>query len=94
LEGWWLYEDPEIRLPGCPGLADKAWKQTLEQEGFTNIRFPAEKYHKMGQQIIAAQSSGEIGIQTDKISSDKIKLHSADKKIKEFISTGADIPYD
>ncbi|MCG8399781.1 class I SAM-dependent methyltransferase, partial [Bacillus atrophaeus] len=20
LEGWWLYEDPALRIPGCPGL--------------------------------------------------------------------------
>ncbi|MCP3948525.1 class I SAM-dependent methyltransferase, partial [Herbaspirillum sp.] len=58
LEGWWLCEDPELRIPGCPGLAPGTWKQTLRQEGFTNISFPAEQAHDFGQQIIVAESDG------------------------------------
>ena len=27
LEGWWLYEDAELRLPGCPALAAEGWRQ-------------------------------------------------------------------
>ena len=26
LEGWWLYEDKAVRLPGSPGLAPEKWR--------------------------------------------------------------------
>src|SRR5262249_54721254 len=32
LEGWWLYEDHELRLPGSPGLSVETWRHVLEAE--------------------------------------------------------------
>ncbi|QIC04831.1 SDR family NAD(P)-dependent oxidoreductase [Brevibacillus sp. 7WMA2] len=58
LEGWWLYEDPSLRIPGCPGLVPTSWKRALEQEGFHSVFFPAEKAHHLGQQVVVAQSDG------------------------------------
>jgi acyl transferase domain-containing protein/acyl carrier protein/SAM-dependent methyltransferase len=58
LEGWWLYEDAAVRLPGCPGLAPEQWRQVLTQEGFEDIQFPADAAHRFGQQIVAAVSNG------------------------------------
>lgn len=60
LEGWWLHEDIEIRLPGSPGLAPEKWQMILAGEGFESIVFPAEKAHEFGQQIIAAASNGWV----------------------------------
>ncbi|MGY3837443.1 SDR family NAD(P)-dependent oxidoreductase [Bacillus atrophaeus] len=60
LEGWWLYEDPELRIPGCPGLYPDAWEKALESEGYQSVFFPAEKDHDLSHQIIAAQSNGVI----------------------------------
>ncbi|MFC1851060.1 SDR family NAD(P)-dependent oxidoreductase, partial [candidate division CSSED10-310 bacterium] len=60
LEGWWLYEDPELRISGCPGLYPEAWQKVLEQEGFRHILFPAEQAHDLGQQIIVAESDGIV----------------------------------
>ncbi|MDB6040394.1 MAG: polyketide synthase, partial [Verrucomicrobiales bacterium] len=60
LEGWWLYEDEELRLPGCPGLLPETWKRVLEEEGFGPIIFPAAKGHGLGQQLIMAESDGII----------------------------------
>src|SRR5204862_6457356 len=48
LEGWWLYEDPTLRLPGSPGLSPEKWREILVEEGFESILFPAEKAHKLG----------------------------------------------
>ncbi|MER0466096.1 beta-ketoacyl synthase N-terminal-like domain-containing protein [Bacillus cabrialesii subsp. cabrialesii] len=60
LEGWWLYEDPDLRIPGCPGLYPDTWKTVLESEGFRYVSFMAEQSHQLGQQIIAAESNGIV----------------------------------
>ncbi|QDS33254.1 beta-ketoacyl synthase N-terminal-like domain-containing protein [Brevibacillus brevis] len=60
LEGWWLYEDPELRLSGCPGLSSSTWQRVLEEEGFPSVFFPTEEAHAMGQQIIVTESDGVI----------------------------------
>jgi len=58
LEGWWLYNDPEIRIPGCPGLYSEAWKNALESEGFRSVTFPCANEQGVEQQIIIAESDG------------------------------------
>ncbi|HEX2924645.1 MAG TPA: SDR family NAD(P)-dependent oxidoreductase, partial [Ruminiclostridium sp.] len=60
LEGWWLYEDQPLRIPGSPGLYPKTWKRVLEGEGFQSVFFPAEDVHNLGQQIIIAESDGVV----------------------------------
>ncbi|MEV7775548.1 SDR family NAD(P)-dependent oxidoreductase [Kitasatospora sp. NPDC086791] len=60
LEGWWLYEDDELRIPGCPGLAPESWADVLEDEGFDSVSFPARRLHDLGHQVIAADSDGLI----------------------------------
>jgi acyl transferase domain-containing protein/acyl carrier protein/SAM-dependent methyltransferase len=58
LDGWWLYEDEQLRIPGCPGLYPAAWQAVLEEEGFRAVTFPAQSAHLLGQQIIVAESDG------------------------------------
>ncbi|MEK5142623.1 SDR family NAD(P)-dependent oxidoreductase [Paenibacillus sp. FSL M7-0134] len=60
LEGWWLYNDPELRIPGSPGLYPESWRKVLEMEGFRSVFFPAQEAHDIGQQIIVAESDGLI----------------------------------
>ncbi|WDZ63579.1 SDR family NAD(P)-dependent oxidoreductase [Paenibacillus polymyxa] len=60
LEGWWLYNDPELRIPGSPGLYPESWRKVLEMEGFRSVFFPAQEAHDIGQQIIVAESDGMI----------------------------------
>ncbi len=60
LEGWWLYEDDALRIPGCPGLYAETWKEILENEGLAPVFFPAKEAHELGQQIIAAKSDGVV----------------------------------
>lgn len=59
LEGWWKYDDSDIRIPGCPGLSPESWHDSLEKLGFKNIQFPAAEAHELGAQIIVAESDGE-----------------------------------
>jgi acyl transferase domain-containing protein/enoyl-CoA hydratase/carnithine racemase/acyl carrier protein/SAM-dependent methyltransferase len=60
LEGWWLYEDAELRIPNCPGLFPSNWQQLLEEEGFASVLFPAKEANDLGYQIIVAQSDGIV----------------------------------
>ncbi|SFS42465.1 PfaD family polyunsaturated fatty acid/polyketide biosynthesis protein [Marininema halotolerans] len=60
LEGWWLYEDPELRREGCPALSPHSWKSVLYEKGFSTVGFPVEETHSWGQQIIVAESDGVI----------------------------------
>jgi len=60
LDGWWLYDDPELRIPGCPALAADTWRQVLAEAGFERIRFPTAAARELGQQIIVAESDGVI----------------------------------
>src|SRR5262249_46973980 len=60
LEGWWLYEDTAVRIPGTPTLAPQDWQRVLEGQGFRNILFPAHASHAKGQQVIVAESDGVI----------------------------------
>lgn len=60
LEGWWLYEDGALRIPGSPGLLPEAWRHVLELEGFRNLAFPCLEAMDLGQQIILAESDGVI----------------------------------
>jgi polyketide synthase PksN len=60
LKGWWLYEDAELRIPGCPGLSPQTWQAVLEDEGFRSVFFPVEAAHELGQQIIVSESDGIV----------------------------------
>ncbi|WP_169834304.1 HAD-IIIC family phosphatase [Paenibacillus donghaensis] len=60
LDGWWLYEDEHLRIPGAPLLYPETWKAVLEEEGFCDVGFPASAARGLGQQIIAAESNGVI----------------------------------
>ncbi|MBU6398819.1 MAG: SDR family NAD(P)-dependent oxidoreductase [Verrucomicrobia bacterium] len=37
LDGWWLFEDPEMRLPGGPMLSCAAWERALGECGFSRV---------------------------------------------------------
>ncbi|GBF32535.1 malonyl CoA-acyl carrier protein transacylase [Desulfocucumis palustris] len=60
LEGWWLYEDKVLRIPGCPGLYPETWQRVLESEGYRSVLFPAQEAHHLGQQIVIAESDGVV----------------------------------
>lgn len=58
LDGWWLYEDADVRLPGGPAVASQTWQAILETEGFGRVSFPARNGHDLGLQLILAESDG------------------------------------
>ncbi|WP_052410166.1 beta-ketoacyl synthase N-terminal-like domain-containing protein [Paenibacillus durus] len=60
LEGWWMYEDTALRIPGCPALYPEMWKSILESEGFISVQFQAKHTEYTGQEVIVAASDGVI----------------------------------
>jgi 3-oxoacyl-(acyl-carrier-protein) synthase/thioesterase domain-containing protein/SAM-dependent methyltransferase/acyl carrier protein len=60
LEGWWRYQDPQLRIPGSPLLSAAAWRRVLTEAGFRAIAQPARDAEDLGQQIIVAESDGVI----------------------------------
>ena len=62
LKGWWLYEDPELRIPGTPALYPQSWARVLGESGFHGVTFPAQCAHGLGQQIVVAQRDGSAGL--------------------------------
>ncbi|WP_122504117.1 SDR family NAD(P)-dependent oxidoreductase [Bacillus velezensis] len=71
LEGWWLYEDHDLRIPGCPGVEPAGWAEALSLEGFVHPLFPAEAAHDLGQQIIVAESDGTVRLALPQASEEK-----------------------
>ncbi|WP_456152487.1 beta-ketoacyl synthase N-terminal-like domain-containing protein [Paenibacillus kobensis] len=67
LDGWWKYEDAQIRIPGSPGLSPETWRSVLEDEGFRSVRYPAQDVHSWGQQIIMAESDGVVRQQAEAV---------------------------
>ncbi|MFH1491157.1 MAG: amino acid adenylation domain-containing protein [Pseudomonadota bacterium] len=64
LEGWWLFEDQENRLPDSPLLGPETWTRILSEEGFKHTAVlgqPEISGQGAGQHLIIAESDG-IGI--------------------------------
>lgn len=59
LDGWWAYDDEELRIPGSPALSRTSWQRALEEAGFENISFPPADERFGGQQTILA-SAGAV----------------------------------
>ena len=60
LEGWWLYDDVTLRIPGCPALDPETWADVLREEGFGTVLFPVKDKHELGEQVIIAESDGIV----------------------------------
>lgn len=63
LDGWWLFEDAENRIPGCPLLNPSQWHTVLKDEGFDTVEFlgqDGDNSEVIGQRVIVAESNGEI----------------------------------
>ncbi|CAM3810186.1 methyltransferase [Corallococcus sp. ZKHCc1 1396] len=59
LEGWWLFEDAELRMPGSPALSFAQWSHVLGRKRFVEIRSVAGVgTEHLGQQLVTAVWSG------------------------------------
>lgn len=60
LDGWWLFEDAALRIPGCPGLYPHTWQRVLEEEGFGSVLLPGSDAQPLGSQVVVARSDGVV----------------------------------
>nr|ALD83703.1 tAT polyketide synthase [Sorangium cellulosum] len=61
LDGWWLYDDPELRIAGSPLLDPPLWDRILAEEGFVSrhhLGGAAADVGSLGQHVIMAESDG------------------------------------
>ncbi len=91
LAGWWLYEDQELRIPGCPALSGETWQEVLLSEGFKRVVFPVKEAHDLGQQIIAAETGGVEGVQVESLTPGEL-AEKAREYFKGLISGVLKIP--
>ncbi len=64
LEGWWVFEDPENRLPGSPLISPENWRDLLGGQGFEKISTVSD--HASGH-LILARSDGDIDDEREKV---------------------------
>ncbi|MGD2087049.1 MAG: SDR family NAD(P)-dependent oxidoreductase [Candidatus Aminicenantes bacterium] len=60
-EGWWLYEDRELRLPFSPLLGPGTWSRVLKEQGFEKVWVWGEdnpRGKSIQQHVLAAESNG------------------------------------
>ncbi len=60
LDGWWLFDDERLRIPGSPLLDLQGWLTAMEEVGFTAIRTLAGGAGEFGQDVILGVSNGLI----------------------------------
>ncbi|MEH6630601.1 MAG: amino acid adenylation domain-containing protein [Halopseudomonas aestusnigri] len=95
LDGWWLYEDAGLRLPGSPGLYPATWKRLLRGEGFDEVWLPSPQAQDFGQQIILAQSDGivrQAARQTAKQVTKQHSEHTRAQHISKSVTNTAKTP--
>ncbi|MFJ8472832.1 amino acid adenylation domain-containing protein [Kitasatospora sp. NPDC094011] len=60
LEGWWAFEDGELRLPDSPLAAPEGWTRILHEEGFGPVRALGAEDSGLGQTVLVAESDGLV----------------------------------
>ncbi|WP_299608349.1 SDR family NAD(P)-dependent oxidoreductase [uncultured Aquimarina sp.] len=81
LDGWWLFEDEEIREKGSPGLSPDNWLFVLESIGFMDTSIYPEN-NNLSQQMIITKSDGYIRTINDTINDQKIAEEKVNKPRK------------
>ncbi|KWX88444.1 hypothetical protein AMQ83_06715 [Paenibacillus riograndensis] len=55
LDGWWLYEDEDVRLPDAPLLSAHGWIKHYQDHGFADVSAHGEE--QLGQNVISGSKS-------------------------------------
>lgn len=56
-EGWWNFEDPEVRVNGTPVLNLENWRRLLDSTGFTNVAsYPTDSGAKSDSGLLLASN--------------------------------------
>lgn len=60
LDGWWLFDDAELRLPDSPLASPESWTRLLHEEGYTPVRALGAEGAGLGQTVLVAESDGVV----------------------------------
>ncbi|XYH98675.1 SDR family NAD(P)-dependent oxidoreductase [Sorangium sp. So ce1128] len=63
LDGWWLFEDGDVRLPGSPLLDAAGWRRLLAEEGLersVTLGQIGRDGRGLGQSVLLAESDGLV----------------------------------
>ncbi|MBG0566155.1 SDR family NAD(P)-dependent oxidoreductase [Actinoplanes aureus] len=61
LDGWWRYEDAELRLPYSPVISPDGWEAVLRESGLTDVVVlgpPPRPDRGIGQNVLVARNQG------------------------------------
>ncbi|MEU1133258.1 SDR family NAD(P)-dependent oxidoreductase, partial [Streptomyces sp. NPDC005900] len=58
MEGWWAFQDGELRIPNSPLAAPDSWITLLEEEGYTDVRALGAEGVELGQHVLVARNPG------------------------------------
>ncbi|MFJ9773636.1 amino acid adenylation domain-containing protein [Kitasatospora sp. NPDC101157] len=58
LEGWWVFDDGELRMPDSPLASPEGWTRLLQEEGFRPVRTLGAG--DLGQTVLVAESDGVV----------------------------------
>ncbi|MBF0397987.1 MAG: SDR family NAD(P)-dependent oxidoreductase, partial [Desulfobacterales bacterium] len=85
LEGWWLFEDEDLRIKNSPIINSSMWKTLLEEEGFNNVLILPD--NKSSQNVIISESNGEIRQKIHKkIKQQYVKDINIEEKVMERVA--------
>ncbi|MFF7638669.1 SDR family oxidoreductase, partial [Kitasatospora sp. NPDC008050] len=60
LEGWWVFDDGELRMPDSPLASPQGWARLLHEEGYTPVRALGADRAELGQTVLVAESDGVV----------------------------------
>ncbi|WP_341720552.1 SDR family NAD(P)-dependent oxidoreductase [Micromonospora sp. FIMYZ51] len=61
MEGWWAFQDTELRIPASPLVAPATWRTLLREAGFTEVGLLGDEAGDLGQHVLVAQRDGAPG---------------------------------
>ncbi|MCF3124167.1 SDR family NAD(P)-dependent oxidoreductase, partial [Streptomyces arenae] len=60
LDGWWLYDDEDVRIPGAPLLSGPRWQEVLQECGYDEVWRPVAEPDAFGEVFVAARRPADV----------------------------------
>ncbi|MEU7318205.1 amino acid adenylation domain-containing protein [Streptomyces sp. NPDC007083] len=60
MEGWWAFEDGELRIEGSPLATPDRWTRLLEEEEFVQVTALGADETELGQRVLVARSAHAV----------------------------------
>ncbi|BCK68539.1 hypothetical protein Srufu_024920 [Streptomyces libani subsp. rufus] len=62
LDGWWRYDDEDVRLPGTPLLSAPRWHEVLADSGYDDVWRPVAAPDAFGEVFAAQRRTAEVPV--------------------------------